>query len=147
MLIEKNERFIMQKVLLSIFIIFISFTFLNIEAKAVCPYRIVQDPKGVYIVEVNTIKAKGKLVPVVVDELETNKSVFDRLSPRFVINAGFFDAKNKKTVSYVTIDGKEVLNPKENENLINNEALKPHLDKILNRSEFRILQDEKGKYI
>ena len=137
----------MKKSLLSILILFISFIFIQIEAKAVCPYRIVQDPKGVYIVEVNTIKAKGKLVPVVVEELVTNKNVFDRLSPRFVINAGFFDPKNQKTVSYVTIDGQEVLNPNANESLMNNEALKPYLDKILNRSEFRVLQDEKGKYI
>ena len=137
----------MRKSFLAILILISSFIFAQIEAKAVCPYRIVQDPKGVYIVEVNTIKAKGKLVPVVVEELETNKSVFDRLSPRFVVNSGFFDPKNQKTVSYVTIDGKEVLNPNDNENLMNNEALKPYLDKILNRSEFRVLQDEKGKYI
>ena len=34
-------------------------------------------------------------------------------------------------------------NPQNNENLMGNEALKPFLDKILNRSEFRILEDDK----
>lgn len=131
----------------SILIIAFTFIFTQIETKAVCPYRIVQDPRGVYIIEINTAKAKGKLIPVVVDGLKTNEEVFKELNPRLVVNAGFFDPNNKKTVSYVTIDGKEVLNPKDNENLMNNEALKPYMDKILNRSEFRILQDEKGKYI
>lgn len=121
---------------------------LNAYAKVgSCPYRIVQDPDGVYVVEINTLKAKNKFQPYYVKELETNKSVYEQTGARLVVNAGFFDPKNMKTVSYVTIDGQVVLNPQNNESLMQNEALKPYLDKILNRSEFRILEDEKGKLL
>ena len=112
-----------------------------------CPYRIVQDPNGVYIVEVITSKAKGKLVPYYVDELETNFDIFNKTKARFVVNAGFFDPKNKKTVSYLVSDSKVVLDPTKNENLTENVVLKPYLEKIFNRSEFRILQDKKGKFL
>ena len=108
------------------------------------PYKIVQDPNGVYVVEINTGKAKNKLVPYVVEGLKTNSEVYNELGVRLVVNAGFFDPKNMKTVSYVTINGQVVANPQLNENLMQNEALKPYMDKILNRSEFRILEDEQG---
>lgn len=136
----------MKKFLALIFCLF--FIQLNALAKVgSCPYRIVQDPDGVYVVEINTLKAKNKLQPYYVKELETNKSVYEQTGARLVVNTGFFDPKNKKTVSYVTIDGQVVLNPQNNESLMQNEALKPYLDKILNRSEFRILEDEKGKLL
>lgn len=137
----------MKHKIFTIFALIITFCFSKLETQAVCPYRIVQDPKGVYIVEINTKKAKGRIAPVVVEGLVTNEYIYNTLKPRLVVNAGFFDPKNQKTVSYVTIDEKEILNPNDNESLINNEALKPYLDKILNRSEFRILQDDKGKVI
>lgn len=136
----------MKKFLALIFCLF--FIQLNALAKVCsCPYRIVQDPDGVYVVEINTLKAKNKLQPYYVKELETNKSVYEQTGARLVVNTGFFDPKNKKTVSYVTIDGQVVLNPQNNESLMQNETLKPYLDKILNRSEFRILEDEKGKLL
>ncbi len=136
-----------MKKLLILFLMVYAFMFVNKIAYAASPYRIVQDPEGVYIIEVNTSKNKFKLVPVIVSELETNKSVFDRLNPKFVVNAGFFDPKNQKTVSYVVIDEKVVLNPKDNENLMTNKTLEPYFDKILNRSEFRIYENGKGKII
>lgn len=123
------------------FLIFQSVSYAKIGG---CSYKIIQDPDDVYVVEINTTKAKNKLKPYFVSELETNKSVYKRLEPRLVVNAGFFDPKNQQTVSYVVIDGQVVLNPKNNENLMQNEALKPFLDKILNRSEFRILEDSEG---
>ncbi len=56
-----------------------------------------------------------------------------------VINAGFFDPSNHKTVSYVqTLDG-TVLDPETNERLTNNKGLAPYMQKLLNRSEFRVL--------
>ena len=116
------------------------------EAQAFSPYKIIQEPKGVYVVEVNTHKTKYKLQPVVVAQLETNASVYERLKPKFLVNAGFFDPKNQQTVSYVIKDGHLVLNPKNNENLMNNKVLEPYMNKILNRSEFRIYEDEKGRY-
>lgn len=110
-------------------------------------YRIVNDSEGVYVIELTSSKIKDKFMPYCVEGLETNKEVYDKTGARLVVNAGFFDPKNKKTVSYVVIDGKVVADPKDNENLMNNKALDPYMDKILNRSEFRILEDEKGKLI
>lgn len=54
-----------------------------------------------------------------------------------VLNGGFFDPKNEKTTSYVTKNGKVVLDPKKNDRLIENPDLKPYLPQILERSEFR----------
>ena len=109
------------------------------------PYRIVQDPEGVYIVEVNT--TKNSLVPYVSEKLETNENVYNKTGAKFVINAGFFDPKNQKTVSYITINGNLKESPENNENLMNNKVLEPYMDKILNRSEFRILENTKGKLL
>lgn len=135
-----------KKIILSFVFIFALFC-VQLETLSACPYRIVQDPQGVYIVEINTIKSRAKLEPYYVAELETNNSVYSRLEPRLVVNAGFFDPKNQKTISYVVINGQVVLDPTQNENLMNNTALAPFFDKILNRSEFRILEDEKGKVV
>ena len=121
-----------------------SFAFAKIGG---CPYKIIQDPDGVYIIEISTAKAKNRILPYYVKELKTNKEVFDETGARLVVNAGFFDFKNQKTVSYVLVNGQVVQNPQNNENLMGNEALKPFLDKILNRSEFRILEDDKGRLV
>ena len=137
----------MVKKLISLFFILIfNFVFKNIVF-ADCPYRIVQDTIGFYVVEIDTNDNNASIQPYFVKGLKTNNSVYQDLDPRLVVNAGFFDPKNKKTVSYVVINGQVVLNPQNNENLMENTALKPFLDKILNRSEFRILEDEKGKII
>ncbi len=116
-------------------------------AKERMPYRIVQDPVGVYIIELNSSKAKGHLIPFYVDDLAENKEVYDLTFSKFVVNAGFFDPKNQKTVSYVVINGDTVLDPTQNESLMNNTTLKPYMGKILNRSEFRILEDSKKNII
>ena len=137
----------MKYIFNNLLIVFLIFIFFSLCAEASSSYKIIQDSPGVYVVEVNTHKTKYQLQPVVVSQLETNLSVYERLKPKFVINAGFFDPKNQQTVSYVVMDGYTVLDPKNNENLINNKALEPYMDKILNRTEFRILEDEKGKYI
>ncbi len=137
----------MKKLFGLLFALMVTFlcTFSSVEAKIkISPYEIVSDPQGVYIVEINTSKIKNKLVPFIVEELETNKSVYERTQSRFSVNAGFFDAKNQETVSYVVIDGETVLDPTLNERLMNNKVLEPYLDKILNRSEFRIIEDEEG---
>lgn len=135
----------MKKIFL--FLLLISFMFVCTDSRAFAfgYYKINKDSEGVYVVEVNTKKSKCRLEPYVVTLLESNKNVYERLNPKFVVNAGFFDPKNHQTVSYVAIDGHTVLDPTNNNNLMENEALKPYMDKILNRSEFRVLEDKKGK--
>ena len=100
-----------------------------------------------FIIEITASKAKNRVLPYYVKELKTNKEVYDETGARLVVNAGFFDPKNQKTVSYVTINGQVVLNPEHNENLIENKALQEFLPKIFNRSEFRVLEDEKGRLL
>lgn len=100
----------------------------------------VTEPKpGVYVLKLNNSKLKGCIKPYVVQNLTTNKDVYTSTKAKLVVNAGFFDVKNQQTVSYVTIDNKVVLDPTKNSNLMSNQLLKPYLNKILNRSEFRIL--------
>ena len=105
-------------------------------------YKIVQNPEGVYIVDLPYSKIKNKFIPYVSDTLQTNSDIYNSTKAKLVVNAGFFDPKNQKTVSYIVIDGKTVVSPEDNENLMNNTVLKPYLDKILNRSEFRVLEDK-----
>ena len=111
-------------------------------------YKIIEDQKGIYIVELNVnAKKNEEIIPFVVDELKTNEDVYKETKAKVVVNAGFFDPKNQKTVSYVVINGETILNPKDNENLMNNIVLQPFLDKILNRSEFRVLENEEGNIV
>lgn len=109
------------------------------------PYKIFKNEKGVYFIEITA--EKEELIPVVVENLETNETVYNKYNPKFVVNTGFFDPKNQKTVSYIVINGEVVANPTENESLMQNAALKPHLGKILNRSEFRIIEDKNGNIL
>lgn len=97
---------------------------------------------GIYTIKINTSKLQGELRPHYVVNLTTNKEVMEQTNARFVINAGFFDPKNHQTTSYLTQDGKLILNPNNNAHLINNKHLKPYLEKIFNRSEMRVLKNE-----
>jgi hypothetical protein len=54
-----------------------------------------------------------------------------------IFNAGFFDPANQKSTSYVVVAGQRLADPKDNERLVNNPQLKPYLNLIFNRSEFR----------
>lgn len=54
-----------------------------------------------------------------------------------VINAGFFDPQNQQSTSYITLQGRQVADPRQNDRLVNNPALAPYLKQIFNRSEFR----------
>lgn len=100
---------------------------------------------GIYTIKINTKKLTGELKPHYVVNLTTNKDVMEETGARLVINAGFFDPRNHQTTSYLTKDGKLILNPNNNKNLINNKHLQPYLDKIFNRSELRVLKNsEKG---
>ena len=102
-----------------------------------------EESDGIYTIKINTKLLKGEIQPHYCVHLQTNKSVFDETNARLVVNAGFFDAKNEQTVSYLTYNEKLILNPKINKNLMDNPHLKPYMDKILNRSEFRIYKNEK----
>ena len=90
---------------------------------------------GLYIVKVNY--EKENVYPFVSDGLEIVRDTALRSDALVAINAGFFDAKNKKTVSYVYDNDKILADPRGNENLTSNENLKPYLDRIFDRGELR----------
>ncbi|MBR6163122.1 phosphodiester glycosidase family protein [bacterium] len=97
-----------------------------------------EDSEGVYVIKISTQKLKEEIKPFLSIDLVTTRTLFDDQKYTLVVNGGFFDGKNKKSVSYVTIDGEMVANPQNNENLTCNKFLEPYMGKILNRSEFRV---------
>ena len=102
----------------------------------------VSENDGLYIIKIDTKKIGNLFQPYYVTNLTTNKEVFDKTNARLVINAGFFDPKNHQTVSYLTLNGKTILDPHNNKNLTGNKYLEPYMDKILNRSELRVLKSK-----
>jgi len=100
---------------------------------------------GLFAVVVKNKNKTYSLEPFVSEGLEKNADVYKNNNAILSVNAGYFDPKNKQTISYVVKDGELIANPEENENLTSNEKLQPFLDKIYERSEFRVLQ--KGRKI
>jgi len=127
----RNKFFI---ILLSFFIILTTTAFVNKK-----PYSLYQND-GLYIVKINPNLTQ--IQPYVSEKLETVYDVAKQTNASVVINTGFFDAKNKKTVSYIKTNNNKILTPAENENLTSNPTLKPHLGKIYNRGEFRLYKCE-----
>ena len=103
---------------------------------------LVEEIDGIYFIKIDNKKLHGELKPYYVVNLTTNNDVYTQTGARFVVNAGFFDPKNHQTVSYLTLDGNQILDPHNNKNLMNNRHLQPYMDKILNRSELRILKSK-----
>jgi Phosphodiester glycosidase len=78
-----------------------------------------------------------RIAPAISDSLETVEEFAERESAIAVLNAGFFDPQNQKSTSFVTLNGVQVADPRQNERLMENPDLLPYLDRILNRTEFR----------
>lgn len=95
--------------------------------------------EGVFVFRIPN-NGKFEVVPYVSDNLITNRDVFNITKSKLVINAGFFDPSNQKTTSNVVINQKLAADLKDNENLIKNKKILPHLNKISNRGEFRVLK-------
>lgn len=98
----------------------------------------ITNDKGLYIIRIPK-ERNSKVYPYITKFLTYNKDVYAQTGAELVINAGYFDPKNHGTSSYVVIDGKTVLDPTKNSALMNNKALAPNIDIILNRTEFRVL--------
>lgn len=101
--------------------------------------KFINPEEGIYIVSIDTDYFTKNSDIYTTDFLETVEEVGKKTNAKIAINAGFFDPKNGKTVSYLIKNDKIILNPEENERLTDSEELKPYLNKIFNRSEFRVL--------
>lgn len=115
----------------------------NPSEDAEIPYiRFLKPEKGVYMVKINNAPDYN-IEPVVSEKLTSVKEYYENdKKSKVVINAGFFDPNNEKTISYVVKNGEVVDDPTKNEALMSNPELSPYMDKILNRGEFRVLTCE-----
>lgn len=102
---------------------------------------------GVYHFVLSGNKIKKQIKFVSSPSLITNLEAHTKANSILTVNAGFFDPKNQKTISYIVNDYQTVEDPLFNDSLMNNMILRRNLQKILNRTEFRVLDcDNKLKY-
>ncbi len=95
---------------------------------------------GVYHI---TLKGKSFMKKVKFfssEALITNREAHLKARAKLTVNAGFFDPQNGKTISYIVADRLTVEDPLFNENLTSDPILRKNLDKILNRTEFRVVE-------
>lgn len=105
----------------------------------------IHDTEGIYIFKLNTKKIGDKVKPYVADKLTTASDIYKNNDNfALVLNGGFFDILTGDAVSYVTIDGKVAETPFSNMKLIQNAGKANRLEGILNRAEFRILENDRG---
>lgn len=102
---------------------------------------------GVYHIILSGEKIKKQIKFISSSSLITNREAHLKSGSMLTINTGFFDPKNQKTISYIVNDSIISADPLFNESLMNNPVLRRNMTKILNRSEFRVLEcDGKFKY-
>ena len=78
------------------------------------------DTPGIYVFKINTKKYGTKIKPYVASSTRTTRKVYDDNCFDLVVNGGFFDVKNGKSVSYVTIDNNLVYDIENYEKFIQN---------------------------
>ena len=126
-------------------LLFISFA-LTICSVSASPIDISYND-GIYHIVLKGEKLKKRMQFVSSPSLITNKEAHNNSHSELTINAGFFDPKNQKTISYIVYDYQILEDPIFNENMMMNPYLRQNLKKILNRTEFRVLDcDSKLKY-
>lgn len=120
-----------------------AFCFSSVMAKDMI--EVTNKDLGVYIFKIDTKKYGEKIKPFMTRSLMTPQKVFEDNCFELVVNGGFFDVQNGKSVSYVTIDNELVSDVETNTTLVNSLKKENRLDKVLSRAEFRILENEHGK--
>ena len=100
----------------------------------------VDKDNGIYHIVLKGEKIKKKIKFVTSEDLITNREAHLKSKATLTVNAGFFDPKNSKTISYVVTDRITSADPMFNSSLLSNPFFRMNMNKILNRSEFRIMQ-------
>lgn len=95
---------------------------------------------GIYHIILDGKKVGKKIKFVASEKLITNKEAHKQYGSLLTINAGFFDPNNQKTISYIVSDRTVVADPYFNERLLLNPVLRQNIDKIVNRTEFRVVE-------
>ena len=102
---------------------------------------------GIYHAVLSGDKMKKQIQFISSSNLITNREAHLKSGSLFTINAGFFDPKNQKTISYIINEYQTVEDPVFNTDFMMNSNFRRYLKPILNRSEFRVLDcDDKLKY-
>ena len=100
----------------------------------------VSKDNGIYHVILKGERIKKKIKFVVSEDLITNREAHIRGRSILTVNAGFFDPKNSKTISYIVTDRMISADPMFNSSLLANPFFRKNMNKVLNRSEFRVMQ-------
>ena len=95
---------------------------------------------GIYHIVLSGERIKKKIKFVTSESLISNTEAHKTSRSKLTINTGFFDPKNGKTISYIVTDRNISADPIFNDALLFNPVLKKNLDKILNRTEFRVVE-------
>ena len=130
---------------LNLCIFFTLYSLLFTSANAFCDPIQINYNDGIYHIIIDGKKAEKKIQFMSSESLITNKEAHKKSGSLLTVNAGFFDPKNQKTISYIVNDGVTMADPLMNENLFQNSILRKNIDKIVNRTEFRVI-DCDGKY-
>lgn len=132
----------MKKILFLFFALIIS---VNMTKAGVPPIDITYND-GIYHIILKGEKIKKHVKFISSESLITNKEIHQRAKAKLTVNAGYFDPENQKSISYVVSDRNTVDDPLVNENLLRNPFLMKNLDKILNRTEFRVVECDNRKF-
>lgn len=100
---------------------------------------------GIYHIILHGERIKKKINFTSSRSLITNREAHNINKAILTVNAGFFDPENEQSISYIVTDSVTAEDPHFNDNLMNNPLLRKNLDKILNRTEFRILECDDNK--
>ncbi len=133
----------MKKIILALMLV----TFAN---TAIAKEYIEQDynkKHGYHIFTVDTKKMGKNIRPYMVEDgfktardLKNENEALD-----LVVNGGYFDFNNKKSVSYITIDGNCVASPFDNMEMIEKLNQEKRAENVLNRAELRIYKNQYTK--
>ncbi len=135
----------MRKKIFNLFLLFLFCIFSILPAYSAEKIKINNDETGIWIFEINTNKYGSKIKPFVTEKLTTPQKVYEDNCFDLVVNGGYYDVKNAKSVSYVVIDGVIVADPNLHTDLIESLKKENRLDKVLSRTELRILENKRHK--
>lgn len=100
---------------------------------------------GIYHIALTGEKIKKRISFISSESLITNKEAHQRAKARLTINAGYFDPNNEKSISYIVTDRNTTDDPLLNQSLLSSAILRRNMDKIINRTEFRVVECSDGK--
>lgn len=98
-----------------------------------------------YAAVINLKDRSMRLRPFFNQKTGTTSDAASRNNASLAINGGYFNLSDAQSASYVVIDGKGQCDPKTNKALVGNPKLKAYLPAIFNRSELRVLRNQKGE--